>query len=145
MINRFDVFATTITQIYKSIQRIKNREMTELGLRGTCVMCLFYLKIHEEGVTLTRLSALCEEDKSAISRIVQELTDNGYITSQSDKKYRAPLTLTQKGQDAAIRIEEMISNAVAAGGEGLTEEERHVFYNSLKLISANLKKYLGEE
>ncbi len=145
MIKRFDMFTTSITQIYKSLQRIKNREMTEFNLKGCHTMCIFRLGQHPEGMTLTALSAACEEDKAAMSRTVAELTRDGFVTADTAKKYRAPITLTERGRLVAQRINEMIAEAVAAGGNGLTPEERHNFYSSLELISENLKNYLKEE
>ena len=44
MIQRFDAFVSGITACYKYIQRIKSMEMTEFGLKGTHVMCLYYLR-----------------------------------------------------------------------------------------------------
>lgn len=145
MLNRFDMFTTSITQIYKSLQRIKNREMTEFNLKGTHTMCIFRLGRNPDGMTLTALSAACEEDKAAMSRTVAELTRDGFVTVDSERKYRAPITLTDKGRLVAKRVDEMVAEAVAAGGNGLTEEERRNFYYALELISENLKKYLKED
>ena len=73
MINRFELFTTTITQIYKNLQRIKMQEMSGFELRGTYVMCMFELNRNPEGLTITQLSQLCGEDKAAISRTISEL------------------------------------------------------------------------
>ncbi len=142
MIERFELFTTTITQIYKNLQRIKMLEMTEFNLKGTHVMCLFELNRNKEGLTITQLSSLCEEDKAATSRTISELAKQNLVTSDTKKKYRAPIVLTAKGQVTANRIDEMVSNAVIAGGHGLTDEERDIFYKTLTHISENLKNYL---
>ena len=92
-----------------------------------------------------RLKPSCEEDKAAMSRTVAELTRDGFVTVDSERKYRAPITLTDKGRLIAKRVDEMVAEAVAAGGNGLTEEERRIFYYALELISENLKKYLKED
>lgn len=144
MIERFDIFTTTITQIYKSLQRIKNREMTEVNLKGTHVMCIFKLNRNPEGMTLTALSAACEEDKAAMSRTVAELTRLGYVKTAAINRYRAPVMLTDKGMEIAAKVDEMVIEAVNAGGNGLTEDERRTFYKALTLISDNLKNYLKE-
>ncbi len=144
MIERFDIFTTTITQIYKSLQRIKNREMTEVNLKGTHVMCIFKLNRNPEGMTLTALSAACEEDKAAMSRTVAELTRLGYVKTATINRYRAPVMLTDKGMEIAAKVDEMVIEAVNAGGNGLTEDERRTFYKALTLISDNLKNYLKE-
>ena len=144
MIERFDIFTTTITQIYKSLQRIKNREMTEVNLKGTHVMCIFKLNRNPEGMTLTALSAACEEDKAAMSRTVAELTRLGYVKTATINRYRAPVMLTDKGMEIAAKVDEMVIEAVNAGGNGLTEDERRTFYKALTLISDSLINYLNE-
>jgi len=141
MLHRFEEFVSGITECYRYIQRIKAMEMTELGLKGTHVMCLFYLGRSPEGLTAAQLCALCGEDKAAVSRTVSELEQLGHCRRMTDgKKYRAPLVLTQSGQEAADRINGLVAQWVRAGGDGLTEEERAAFYASLGKIAANLKE-----
>lgn len=142
MIDRFELFATTITQIYKNLQRIKMQEMSGFELRGTYVMCMFELNRNPEGLTITQLSQLCGEDKAAISRTVSELVKRGLVTSNNDKKYRAPLLLTKEGKETACKIDALASTAVKAGSNGLTAEELKIFYKALTTISDNLNQYL---
>lgn len=138
MKQRFQSFVTGITICYKYIQRIKSMEMTELGLKGTHVMCLFYLSVHPEGLTAAQLCGLCSEDKAAVSRTLARLQEMGYVRS-GEKKYRASLQLTQTGQAAADQIGGIIDQWVDLGGSGLTVEERENFYRCLELISNNLR------
>lgn len=142
MIDRFELFTTTITQIYKNLQRIKMQEMSGFELRGTYVMCMFELNRNPEGLTITQLSQLCGEDKAAISRTISELVKRGLVTGNNDKKYRAPLILTKEGQETAAKIDALASTAVAAGSNGLTPEEVKIFYKALTMISDNLNNYL---
>ena len=139
MLNRFEDFVTGITECHRYIQRIKAMEMTELGLKGTHVMCLFYLGRSPEGLTAARLCALCGEDKAAVSRTLSELEQLGHCV-RSDKKYRAALTLTDSGRELAGRLNGLVEQWVTAGGDGLTDEERAAFYQTLGKIAANLRK-----
>lgn len=138
MIQRFQDFLTGITVCYKYIQRIKNAEMTEFGLKGTHVACMFYLNHNPEGLTSAQLCTLCAEDKATISRTVSDLRNRGYIAPGDGKNYRAPLHLSQAGMEIARQMDPVIKSWVAAGGEGLTEEQREIFYRSLSQISNNL-------
>ena len=104
MIQRFQDFITGITVCYKYIQRIKNAEMTEFGLKGIHVSCLFYLHCNPEGLTAAQLCQLCAEDKATISRIVADLRAKEYIAQSAGKNYRAPLHLTPAGQELASRM-----------------------------------------
>lgn len=145
MTERFELFTTTINQIYKNLQRIKMLEMTEFNLKGTHVMCIFELHHNPEGLTVTQLSALCGEDKAAISRTIAELTQKKYVRSESQKKYRTPIFLTSEGHKIATRIDERVTKAVEAGSDGLTKRERDIFYRSLIKISDNLNNYRTDE
>lgn len=139
MIERFESFVTGITVCYKYIQRIKSAEMTEFGLKGTHVMCLFFLHHNPEGITATRLCRLCAEDKAAVSRTVSELQKEGYIAS-GEKRYRDPLRLTEKGEETAKQMDSIIEQWVGFGGAGLSDEDRAAFYRALELISNNLRR-----
>lgn len=139
MIKRFEAFVTGITLCYKYIQKIKSAEMTELGLKGTHVMCIFFLSHNPEGLTAAQLCRLCAEDKAAVSRTVAELQREGYV-AHGEKKYRAALRLTEKGMEIAKRVDGLIEQWVAFGGAGLSDSDREAFYRALELISNNLKK-----
>ena len=142
MSDRFDIFTMTITQIYRSLQRIKNREMTEVNLKGVHVMCLHTLNHNPGGMTLTALSQACEEDKAAMSRTIAELTRRGLVTTSTEAKYRAPIILTDTGRETAAKVDEMINEAVDAGGNGLTDAERAEFYRMLTKRPVGLMKNL---
>ena len=138
MNQRFQSFVTGITVCYKYIQRIKSMEMTELGLKGTHVMCLFFLYQNPEGLTAAKLCQLCAEDKAAISRTLAFLQQEGYLLS-TGHRYRAVLTLTEKGTQTAQQLEKLIGQWVGFGGDGLSEEDRATFYRVLEHIFCNLR------
>ena len=144
MIQRFQDFVTGITVCYKFIQRIKNAEMTEFGLKGTHVSCMFYLHHNPEGLTAAQLCTLCAEDKATISRTVADLRQRGYIEPGSEKHYSAPLLLSEAGRSIAQQMDPLIESWVGIGGEGLTEEQRKAFYGSLSLIASNLRTKLEQ-
>lgn len=147
MIDRFEKLTTGIAQIYKSIQKIKKHRMNEIGLKGTHVMCIYYLSIHPEGLTATDLCEMCKEDKAGISRILSDLEQSGFIcykASGGKKKYRSKAILTAEGQKNAGTVTNLILYATEAGGKGITEKEREIFYRVLFLISDNLNQICTE-
>ena len=144
MLQRFEAFVSGITVCHKYIQRIKSMEMTELGLKGTHVMCLFYLHHNPQGLTAAQLCQLCAEDKAAISRTLVTLQEKGCILT-GEKKYRAPIHLTEEGTRIAMQLDELIQQWVSFGGDGLTDEERLVFYKALSHISENLQQKLDSQ
>lgn len=54
----------------------------------------------------------------------------------------APALLTEKGQETAVKIQQLILQATEAGGQGLTDEEREIFYRALFQIADNLSALL---
>ena len=140
---RFQAFVMGISVCYKYIQKIKSVEMTEFGLKGAHAMCIFFLNKHPEGLTAAQLSQLCAEDKAAVSRTLSSLMDLGYIESD-EKKYRSRLRLSEKGKNVADHVDEMIERWVESGGDGLSEQDREIFYNTLELISENLREKLEQ-
>lgn len=147
MIDRFEKLTTGVAQIYKSIQRIKKHEMSSLGLKGTHVMCIYYLDLNPEGLTAADLCRKCKEDKAGISRTLSDLEQLGFLSYQGapdKKKYRAKALLTESGKNYAVKVHELILQATAEGGDGISEEEREIFYRILFLISDNLNRLCKE-
>ena len=145
MIKRFETFVTVITDIYRSIQRIKIQEMSDFGLKGTHVMCLFYLQKNPEGITAAQLVKYCEEDKAAISRTLKELNEQELILYHDlpgQRRYRSLITLTEKGNTITTVMNQKIEQMVEIASKGFTKEERMIFYRVLLKISANLKETL---
>lgn len=139
MEQRFETFTVLINRISRNIRKIKNQEMADYGLRSAHVSCLYYLYT-AEGLTATALCERCEEDKATISRALEYLESNGYLTcaSQSAKRYRSPLVLTDKGRKVGKKIADKISLVLAEISTGLTEEERLALYRSLTIVSDSL-------
>lgn len=144
MTERFQSFVTGITACYKQIQRIKSMEMTEFGLKGTHAMCIFFLHNNPEGLTAAQLCRLCAEDKAAISRTLATLQQKGYIRT-GEKKYRAPMQLTEEGEAIAVKVDGLIDQWVNFGGDGLSDEDRAVFYRVLDTIAENLEQRMERE
>ncbi len=139
MQERFETFTVLINRISRNIRKIKNNEMAEYNLRSAHVSCLYYLYTNE-GATATDLCERCEEDKATISRALDYLETNGYLTCESKnvKRYKSPLVLTDKGNEVGKKIAEKISTVLDAVSDSITEAERMAFYRSLSIISENL-------
>lgn len=139
MDERYETFTVLINRISRNIRKIKNREMAEYNLRSAHVSCLYYLYTNK-GATATDLCEGCEEDKATVSRALDYLETNGFLTceSKSAKRYKSPLILTAKGNEAGKKIADKISTVLNTIGYGLTDEERASFYRSLSIISESL-------
>ena len=135
---RFETFTLLVSKLSRSIRKIKSEEMAEFGLKGPHVSCLYYLS-QCGGLTASELCERCEEDKAAVSRSLEYLEQNGYVT-RPDKRYRSPLTLTEKGQETGRAIAGKIDRLAEAASEGLTPEQRQVMYDALTCISGHLER-----
>ena len=145
MKERFETFTVLIAKISRNIKKIKNQEMAEYGLRSAHISCLYYL-YSADLLTATDLCERCEEDKATISRALDFLEENGFITceSKSAKRYKSPLFLTEKGKEVGKKIFEKVNWVLDEVGAGLNDEEREKFYCSLTIISENLDKITME-
>lgn len=143
MQERFEVFTVLINRISRSIRSIKNHEMSEYGLRSPHISCLYYL-YSSGALTATDLCERCEEDKATISRSLDYLETNGYITreTRSAKRYKSPILLTDKGCETGKKITDKIDRVLDEVSTGLSEEDRAAFYRSLGIISENLESAL---
>ena len=140
MENIFENFTITILRLNKLVQKIKNFEMQEYGLKTIHVMCVYYLKNRAEGLTASELSKLTLEDKAAISRALKAMQEKGLI-SYDPNTYNSLIRLTDEGKKFADSVCQKASRAVEAGSYDFTEEERLSFYNALGTIADNLEKY----
>ena len=139
MQERFEIFTVLINRISRNIRRIKIKEMAEYNLRSAHVSCLYYL-YSEKNLTSTDLCERCEEDKATISRAIDYLETNGYLSceSKSAKRYKSPLVLTQKGSAVGKKIADKINSVLDEMSIGLSESERIEFYRCLNVISNSL-------
>ncbi|MDE7373221.1 MAG: MarR family winged helix-turn-helix transcriptional regulator [Clostridia bacterium] len=140
MENIFEHFTVSILKLNKLVQKIKNYEMQEYGLKTIHVMCGYYLKNHERGLTAAELSKLTLEDKAAISRALKTLYEKGFV-SYDPNKYNSVIRLTDAGKEFADAVCEKATRAVEAGSYNFSEEERLAFYKALGTIADNLTEY----
>ena len=141
MQQRYETFTVLINRISRNIRKIKNQEMAEYDLRSVHISCLYHLYL-SDGLTATELCERCEEDKATISRALEHLEQEGYLTcpSRSAKRYKSPLVLTEKGLMVGKQIADKIASVLETISDGLTEEERLSFYRSLSIISESLER-----
>jgi DNA-binding MarR family transcriptional regulator len=139
MQERFETFTVLIAKINRNIRKIKNQEMAAYGLRSSHISCLYYLYL-SNGLTATELCERCDEDKATISRSLDYLETNGYITCETklQKRYKSPLILTEKGSEVGMKIAEKINSVLNVISTDLSEEDRILLYQNLNIISERL-------
>ena len=142
MLDRFEQFSYSISNIYRHIMKIERDEMEKYGLRGSYVHYLVAMSHFPEGITSTKLSEICDKDKAAISRVITEMETRGLVTRETEKNnlYRAKLMLTEEGKKATEYVCERAEKAVTAAGMGLGDDDRKIFYGALAIFEANLRR-----
>ena len=142
MEQRFEVFTVLITKIRRSINKIKTEEMAEFNLKSPHVSYLYYLYQSGGSMTAKELCEASDEDKAAISRSIEFLETNGYINceSKTEKRYKSPLFLSEKGKTVAGKIATKVDNIVNLASANMTIQERDKFYKNLTVICNNLQK-----
>ena len=115
MVNRFELFVSSISCINRCIQKIQRDEMVRYGLKGPHAQYLIAMNRFPEGITAAQLSNICEKDKAAVSRAVSEREKGGLIcrANKASTSYRAMLTLTERGKEATAQLIHKAELAVA--------------------------------
>ena len=142
--DRFELFVMSVTRAYKYISQIKKHESAHFDIKGIHVMCMIFLGKHKEGLTAAELTALCCEDKAAISRTVDSLAEKGYVVySESDPKrrWRSKIMLTEEGRELTLRMSELIEDIVKTISDGLSIEDELRFYRVFNHINDKLADY----
>lgn len=139
MVSRYEEFTAMISGIERMIQKIERDEMEKLGYKGAYAQYLVAMRRYPEGLTAAQLCEICDRDKAAVSRVTGELEARGLVIKESGASYRARLNLSEEGQRLAEFISRKAQAAVDAGGYGLTEEERRIYYVALERIARNLE------
>ena len=142
MLNRFEQFTSAISALCRDVQKIERDEMEKQGLRGAFAQYLLAISRYPEGITASALCEVCDKDKAAVSRIIGEMESKGLLQKINDgtSQYRARISLTPAGEEAAAFVRERASAAVELAGSGLSDEDRKAFYKALELISENLQE-----
>jgi len=139
MINRYNTFTVLVSSVNRCIKKIKTEKMSEFNLKSTHLSCLHYI-YNSDGMTAKELCDICKEDKGLISRSLEHLEENGYITYEhtEHKKYRTKLNLTEKGVEIAEKLNQLIDEMVVSASDGVSENDREIMYNVLEKINTNL-------
>jgi len=142
MLERFERFSASLSELSRYWHKISADEMAKYGLRSIHSLYLLTLYRHPEGVTAAGFCELCGRDKSDVSRMMTIMEEKGLVekTGSGKSRYRGVFRLTEEGIRTAEEVRRSTYRAVELAGEGLTDEARAVFYDSLAVIVENLRR-----
>ena len=147
MTDRFEKFSFAISELYHYLHKITRDEMEKYGLSGPHAIYFFVLSRYETGLTCRSISEASFRNKADVSRAMTLFEKKGLVKKEggATNSYRAKITLTDKGKTAAKKLRERAAIVTEAVGNGLTEENRKVLYNSLELIALNMRQICNDK
>lgn len=142
MIERFEKFSLSITEISRSWRKLATEEMEKYDLKGPHATYLITMYRFPEGITVPQLCEVTGKDKSDASRMIAILETKGLVKKQTvgGSSYRGLLELTDAGRQAAEHVRQRACRAVEMAGKDLTEESREAFYMAMDSIVNNLRE-----
>ena len=139
--NRFLIFYQSFERVLRDIKKKERSYMSEYGLRSVHMGCLLRIKQSDKGMTSTQLAKASHTDKALISRVVKELSRDGFLetkTDGEDKSYNKRYYLTEKSEIIASDINKDIGEYMTQARVGIPEEDMLKFYETLSMLSNNI-------
>ncbi len=139
---RFTAFTINLSNIERSLQKMKSMKMAQYGLRATHLMCMVQIENSKEGLTPTEIARQCYIDKAFVSRITNDLTELSFIKINDKfndgRKYKQKYILTEKGYGVMEEIKEIIDKVIINIRETVSDDELKCFYKVLDVINSNI-------
>lgn len=144
---RFEKFIHSVEGIHKAVQKIKLSEAPKFGLKSVHLFWLCELFKKSEGMTARQLAERSCINRSLVSREIEALYEDGYISiaPSGKNRYNAKILLTEKGRETAKKIERAALDFQNKVDSGISEEELISFYVTLNKIHLNLSLLASEE
>lgn len=139
MVDRFRRFSLSLFEISRCWHKLASEEMAKYGLKGPYAIYLVVLQHNPDGLTAARLCELCGRDKADVSRCLSDMLEKGLVRREGGNSYRAKISLTELGLQAADHVCNRASVAVELAGKDISDADRAIFYQSLSSITENLR------
>ena len=140
--DRYELFHQMISNAAKTMNRLKGKYMSRYGLSGTHTICLRQLFENEMGLTKSEIADYCDIDKAQITRIIGELMEKGYVSSDESKKaYNRKFFLTERGKIITNEINEVVVAINRYVSEDIPMKDIKHFYATFDIINGKLKEY----
>ncbi len=145
--DHLEQFTLTLADILKSVKKIKERRMSDFGLRSTHVMVVYLLGRYPDGLTPADLCEAGDIDKSQVSRVLSELTEKGYVAPVSSgmRRYKSRLCLTEAGKELAHFIALSAAEVQTEVSGNIPPEDLAAFYRTLFALQTNFQALVEEE
>ena len=143
ILNRYgigELLVLSAMQVKKKHTKMCAQVINEQPLNQNEVDILLFLKQHREVDTAAEIAKYRCVSKSQICKSVDDLTRQGYlivIPDEKDRRYQH-LSLSEKGNQILIELEEVRKVFLSKLENGITGEERKMFQSVIKKIRQNV-------
>lgn len=147
-LEKFTAFTINLSNIERSLHKVKSKKMAQYGLRATHLMCMVQIDQNKDGLTPTEIAQTCAIDKAFVSRITNDLIELEFIKINEKfndgRKYRQKYVLTDKGYEIMSEVKDIIDKIIANISGAVTEQELRSFYKVLDVINDNIDSAADE-
>jgi len=125
----------------KGLLHLLNRKLSDLDIDRE-YFAVILIELGEGNLTQKELASQLETDKVSVVRIVDYLTEKGYVkrikNSVDRRKYS--LTLTEKAKEKLPEIKKSMMEVIELVFSGITESQQTEFISVLGVIKENIKQ-----
>lgn len=136
---RFARFEGYISSAARSISRLKAARMGRFHLSAAHTSCLLRLLAAPDGLTQTGLRETLGLDRAQVSRVLHQLGDRGYVSSDGTG-YNRVYRLTPSGLRVSHEVDGIVSEVLSFVSGAIPEQEIKAFYHTFSIITANLAR-----
>ncbi|MBR2381547.1 MAG: MarR family transcriptional regulator [Clostridia bacterium] len=141
---RFLMFRRSFDKVLKDIKKKEMSYMSDYGLRAVHMGCLLRIKQSGRGMTVTELAKESQTDKALISRVIKELTSDGFVTTNGSG-YHKRYFLTEESEKIVSDIAGDIGEYMAQARRDIPEEDMQKFYEVLATLTHNISLIANDE
>jgi MarR family transcriptional regulator for hemolysin len=119
-----------------------NRKLNHLDIERN-YYALLLIEQAEGNITQQELAGLLDTDKVSIVRIIDYLSENGYVKrlQNVNDRRKYSLKLTAKAKKETSKIQKAINEITSTAFKGISVSQKQLFYKTLESIKKNLNAY----
>lgn len=137
----YDLLGVWLDFAFNSLVAELNRSLHHVGLPLNHAQFVILQNLFlNDGLSQSDIARHVGKDRAAISRSLNSLEDNGFITRKAVSGSKNGVFLTEKAIENRQRIADAINMATQKGRGGMTEEEYRTGITFLNKIYDNLQR-----
>ena len=140
MVTKYEAFSSAVADLTRHLRRIEAKEMAKYGLKGSHAVYLMVIDRYPDGITSATLSELTGRDKADVSRAISMMEKKGLVVRDGRSSYRAPIFLTEEGQESASELFEKTHFTTELVERGISAEELDAFNLTLAKLVNNMQR-----